>query len=254
MTLARSLRSAARDPRTGFFIDFDGTLSQIVSDPAAARPVRGARPALRALVAAGANVFVLSGRPPAFLARVLAVPGVTYAGLYGAEERAGRTTRTDPAVVDARPAVEAAVKRLRLELTGVHVEDKGFAVAVHARRSRDPAAALKRARPVMRALSKELGLGAVMPGRLVLEMGARGAPTKGTTLARICARERLKRVVVAGDDAGDLAMFEAAKASVPNAITIWVSNPEAPDPLAAAADHMVASQADLVSLLRAATL
>lgn len=246
----RFMRAAARDRRSGFFMDLDGTLAAIVRDPAAARPVRGAKAALRALVDAGARVFIISGRPTAFLVKTIGVSGITYAGLYGAEERSGRLTWLHPSVVDARPAVVAAAARLRRELPGLYVEDKGYAVAVHSRRAADPVAALRDARPVVRAVSKEFGLGSIAPGRMVLEIGARGAPTKGTTLARICERERLQRAVVAGDDAGDVAMFESARASVSRSLSIWVRNPEVPVSVGAAADATVASQVELVALLR----
>lgn len=250
VSLQRSLRAAARDRRAGFFLDFDGTLSEIVGDPAAARPVRGARGALRALSDAGARVVVLSGRPAAFLSRVIAVPGVTYAGLYGAQERVGRATWEDPAVAGIRPSVAAAIVIFRRELHGLHIEDKGHAVAVHARRARDPEAALRAAVPVVRAVAHDLGLSPIARGRLVLEVGARGAPTKGSTLARICVREKLRRAVAIGDDAGDLAMFQAARTSTPRAMAIWVSNPEAPRTLRAAADLTVGSPLELVALLR----
>lgn len=250
ISTTRVVRDALHGARAGLFVDFDGTLAPIVADPAAARPVRGARGVLRALVDAGVTVTVLSGRPVAFLARTLAVPGVTYAGLYGAEERRGRTRWTDPAVVAARPAIVAAVAILRKELSELHIEDKGFAVAAHARRARDPVAELQRARPVMRAVAYDLGLGPVTPGRLVLEIGASGAPTKGSSLARIVARERLRRVVVAGDDASDLAMFHAARETATTSLAIWVENAEVPTTLRTEADLTVGGPADLVAVLR----
>lgn len=246
----RFLRAAARDPRAAFFLDFDGTLADIVADPASARPVRGAGAALRALVGAGARVVVISGRPAGFLRAHIGVSGVTYAGLYGAEEHRGRTIWTDPVVADARPAVARAVAALRRAFPATSVEDKGLSVAVHTRRARDPQAALRAALPVVRAVARTEGLGAVRRGKLVLEICARGAPDKGSTLRRICARESIRTVIVAGDDHGDLAMMDAAAEVARTVFVIGVDSGEAPGGLRERAHLMVSSPAQLAALLR----
>lgn len=244
------LRAAARDSRAAFFLDFDGTLADIVADPALARPVRGARAALRALVGAGARVVVISGRRAAFLRAHIGVPGVLYAGLYGAEERVGRRRWTDPVVGPERPAVARAAAALRRSFPRASVEDKGLSVVVHTRRARDPQAALRAALPVVRAVARAEGLGAIRRGKLVLEISARGVPDKGSTFRRICARESIRTAVVIGDDQGDLAMMDAAAEIVRTAFVIGVDSAESPRRLRQRADLMVASPADLVELLR----
>lgn len=247
-----ALRAAARAADAAFFLDFDGTLADIVADPALARPVRGARTALRALVTAGARVVIISGRPAAFLRAQLGVPGVLYAGLYGAEEIERRRVWTDPTVAGARPAVVRALASLRRTFPRSSVEDKGFAVAVHTRRARDPEAALRDALPIVRAVARAEGLGAVRRGRLVLEICARGAPDKGSTLRRVCARESIRTAIVIGDDRGDLAMMDAATAVATRVLLIGVGSAESPRGLRERADLMVASPAELVTLLRSA--
>ena len=63
-----------------------GTLSAIVNDPVAARPLPGVPDLLARLAARFGLVAVVSGRPTAFLAEVLqSPPGVTLVGLYGLE-------------------------------------------------------------------------------------------------------------------------------------------------------------------------
>ncbi|PRC52740.1 trehalose-phosphatase, partial [Mycobacterium sp. ITM-2017-0098] len=64
--------------------DYDGTLSPIVSDPAAARLVDGAAEAL-ALVAKVCPVAILSGRDLADVRDRVGIPGVWYAGSHGFE-------------------------------------------------------------------------------------------------------------------------------------------------------------------------
>ncbi|MFZ1177692.1 MAG: trehalose-phosphatase, partial [Mycobacterium sp.] len=73
---------AARRPAV--FFDFDGTLSDIVNDPDAARPVAGATEALEKL-AAQCPVAVLSGRDLADVTTRVGVPGIWYAGSHGFE-------------------------------------------------------------------------------------------------------------------------------------------------------------------------
>ena len=66
------------------FLDYDGTLSPIVSDPAAARLVDGAAEALE-LVATVCPVAILSGRDLADIRSRVDIPGIWYAGSHGFE-------------------------------------------------------------------------------------------------------------------------------------------------------------------------
>src|SRR3989442_12353088 len=60
--------------------DFDGTLAEIVQDPAAARARPEALEALEQLVPLLADVIVLSSRPPAQVEHLVAVPAVPLLG------------------------------------------------------------------------------------------------------------------------------------------------------------------------------
>ncbi len=74
-------------------LDFDGTLSPIVADPAAARAHPGAVPALRRVAAAVGTLAVITGRPAASavdLGGFAAVPDLIVLGHYGLERWAGR--------------------------------------------------------------------------------------------------------------------------------------------------------------------
>ena len=66
------------------FLDYDGTLSPIVSDPDAATLVDGAAEALE-LVAAACPVAILSGRDLADIRTRVGIPGIWYAGSHGFE-------------------------------------------------------------------------------------------------------------------------------------------------------------------------
>jgi trehalose-phosphatase len=69
-------------------LDYDGTLSEIVSDPGAARPLPGVREALFALAAHPdrMRVAIISGRSIEALRGLLGVvDGVALAGVHGLE-------------------------------------------------------------------------------------------------------------------------------------------------------------------------
>src|SRR5438552_4049637 len=106
--------------------DFDGTLAEIVQDPAAA----GARPealdALQELVPLLADVIVLSSRPPAQLERLVPVSGVRLIGDSGlAIPRTAQKEALDRFNADAR--------RLLEPIAGSWLEGKPASIAIHFR-------------------------------------------------------------------------------------------------------------------------
>lgn len=122
--------------KVAVLLDFDGTLADIVADPSNAKLVDGAATALRRL-AAQCPVAVVSGRDLADVRDRVGVAGIWYAGSHGFDLMAPDGTRH---VHDAAPGAEetltAAADELRCRLrgvTGVLVEHKRFAVAVHHR-------------------------------------------------------------------------------------------------------------------------
>jgi trehalose 6-phosphate phosphatase len=124
----------ARHPAV--FYDFDGTLSEIVNDPDAARPVAGASEALVRL-AAQCPVAVLSGRDLADVSERVGLPGIWYAGSHGFELTApDGTHHQNEAAAAAIPVLEQAAAELRGQIgsiPGVAVEHKRFGVAAHYR-------------------------------------------------------------------------------------------------------------------------
>jgi trehalose 6-phosphate phosphatase len=124
----------ARQPAV--FFDFDGTLSDIVDDPDAARPAAGASEALEKL-AAHCPVAVLSGRDLADVSERVGLPGIWYAGSHGFELTAPDWTHhQNDAAAATIPVLEQAAAALRDQLgsiPGVVVEHKRFGVAVHYR-------------------------------------------------------------------------------------------------------------------------
>jgi trehalose-phosphatase len=194
------------------FLDYDGTLSPIVSDPGAARLVDGAADALK-LVAEVCPVVVLSGRDLDDIRSRIDIPGVWYAGSHGFEltEPDGTYHENEEAAVVV-PILERAAAELseRLaQIPGVRVEHKRFAVAVHYRE-----VAQKHVGEIV-STTQKLGQRAglrVTGGRMLVELRPDLDWDKGTTLAWI--RDRIDPSgsllpIYIGDDLTDEDAFEA---------------------------------------------
>ncbi|HEU4360137.1 MAG TPA: trehalose-phosphatase [Mycobacterium sp.] len=122
--------------RPAVFFDFDGTLSEIVNDPDAARLVAGAAEALQAL-ATCCPVAVVSGRGLTDVQQRIGLSDIWYAGSHGFELAGPDGSRhQNDATAAAVPVLAEAAASLRAQLDpvpGVLVEHKRFAVAVHYR-------------------------------------------------------------------------------------------------------------------------
>ena len=107
---ARAL--VARAQEVAVCLDFDGTLSPVVDDPQAARPLEGIVELLQPLARRFAAVAIISGRPAPYLAEHLGASGVRYLGLYGLQEVHQGQVSVDPRLEAARPTVAAATAAL----------------------------------------------------------------------------------------------------------------------------------------------
>jgi len=200
-------------------LDFDGTLAPIVADPDAARAHPGAVPALSRLAPRLRAVTVITGRPAELAVRYSGLAGaegldhVTVLGAYGAERwdaatGAVRAAAPPPGVAAVRDELPALLAESAAP-PGTWTEDKGRAVAVHTRRTEDPAAAFALLSGPLHALAERHGL-VVEPGRMVLELRPPGVD-KGAALTEHVRELDAGAVLYAGDDLGDLAAFEAVE-------------------------------------------
>ena len=150
---------AARSPIL-LCLDYDGTISDLVSRPAMARPVEGVVGAIKAMAPRRDRIAIaiVSGRPVAELRRMTGLGRqVMYAGVHGLEiagrsDDAGRHYSEHDAKADIRVAESVALSATELERVrawfarnvpdgaGFEVEDKQLAIALHYRNA-EPAAA-----------------------------------------------------------------------------------------------------------------
>lgn len=246
--LAELLDPLRRDPSTtAVLCDFDGTLSSIVLDPGAARPVAGAVEALTALAARYRVVAVISGRPVSFLREVLP-EAVELVGLYGLEWLRDGEPVDHPDAVPWRPVVERATVAAVDELPGdVLVEPKGLSVTLHYRTAPHRAEEIERWAAARAAID---GL-VVHPAKMSVELHPPLAVDKGTTVRALAAG--MRAVGFVGDDVGDLpayaALADLRQAGVATA-SIAVRSADAPAEVLEAADVVVDGPAGAVEVLR----
>jgi trehalose 6-phosphate phosphatase len=249
-----ALAALRADPETaGLFLDFDGTLAEIVPDPKLARPVEGAVEVLSELASRFALVAVVSGRRAVGLAERLGrLTGVRCYGLYGLEDLDGpldpEATRALVTMERLRPELE----RVASSVPGTRVEPKGFHASIHYRASPEPEAARE---ALLRSLGPAIaGTGMrLLEGKRVVEVAPERGPSKGDVVRRVVAEGRLRGVLYAGDDLPDLEAFAAVeelRGSGIVGISIAVRSANAPETVLTAADLVVDGPGALVDLLR----
>lgn len=230
-------------------VDFDGTLSPIVEDPASARPLDGVPDALERLAAHYGEVAVISGRPLEFLEAWFPAPSqVSLFGLYGLEARRHGTREDHPSSGVWRETIaDVAARAQRSGPAGMDVEPKGLSLTLHYRRSPELAGAVE-------AWAEEAagptGL-RVRPAKMSVELHPPIDEDKGTVLARLAA-DVGGAVLFAGDDVGDLPAFDELDrlaAAGRDVVRVAVDGIEAPVALTGRADLLVAGPEEMAALL-----
>ncbi|HEY2429548.1 MAG TPA: trehalose-phosphatase [Acidimicrobiales bacterium] len=233
--------------RAAVLLDFDGTLSAIVTDPELARPLDGAREVLTALVARYRLVAVISGRPAAFLAAQLPVPGLERWGSYGLERVLDGAVELAEEARPWVPVVASAVARARASApAGVGVEDKGVSLTLHFRTAPE-------AEGWVRAFAEQeaAATGLVVEGaRMSVELRPPLPVDKGSVVGRLVLDAVVSAACFVGDDRGDVAAFRALD-GLPAALRVAVGSDESPPELLAAADVVVEGPAGVLELLSA---
>jgi trehalose-phosphatase len=126
--------AGAGDRELAIFLDYDGTLTPIVSRPNEAVLSDSARAILRTL-ATKMPVAILSGRELEDVRERVAVDGIIYAGSHGFDIAGPGGLRRQEAR-EFLPALDVAEKELREKLHGIAgalIERKCFSIAAHYR-------------------------------------------------------------------------------------------------------------------------
>jgi alpha,alpha-trehalase len=125
---------AGRGGQLAVFLDYDGTLTRIVSHPEDASLSDSMRETLRELVAR-APVAILSGRDLGDVRKRVEIDDIVYAGSHGFDIAGPRGLRRELGA-EFLPELDLAEKELREGLDGIpgaRVERKRFSIAAHYR-------------------------------------------------------------------------------------------------------------------------
>ena len=219
--------------------DFDGTLSDVVPDPAQAVARPDSLHALRRLVQVLADVIVLSSRKPSELEALVPISGVRLLGDSGlALPRHAQKQALDQFNHD--------VSRLLERTPGARLEAKPASSAVHFRN-------VDISGEEMIALLKPLldgGRLAAALGRKVVEVHAPKAG-KGSALAALLPAVDPAAVVCLGDDENDRSMFEYIGSLDYPHLSVGVDSPEAPKDLFHLCDVVVQGPEEAAVFLQA---
>ncbi len=197
--------------RVTVFLDFDGTLVNIVPRPDQVRLKPKARNILRRLARhPRVTLVVVSGRRRAELLHYIGVPGIRYFGLYG----------WDRSAKSALPAaVRQALRRARTELTrhlraypDIWIESKGSTFSVHLLDA--PAALQPRVRRELLVLLKPFRRTLrVLENIRDVEVLPCSMPGKGMAVRQFLAQPAFRRSfpIYFGDDLSDESGFVAVR-------------------------------------------
>jgi trehalose 6-phosphate phosphatase len=235
----------ARIERLWLFLDYDGTLADFAPTPDQVTP----DPELVGLLARLAQhprlfVAVVSGRRLSHVQILVPVPGILLAGTYGIELQMPNGKRVDRVRFETiRPTLDALKPRwegLIAGLDGFYLEDKDWALALHARFAGDDES--ERVLATARRMASSAIEGSpggrfrLLGGHRFLEIGPRLAH-KGRTIGLLLDRYPIPDAVplYLGDDDKDEEAFSVVKAR--GGITILV----AAEPRATGADYRLES-------------
>ena len=225
-------RLAEAPDRAAIVLDVDGTLAPIVRRPDAAAVPDEARRELERLVARYALVACVSGRTGEDARRLVGVDGVRYVGSHGLE---------------LAPEADRWRDELQQFAASVDwpVEDKGLTVSFHYREAENEDEALE----YLERVADRARAAGLVPrfGRKVLEIRPPVEADKGTAVAQLLREARLDRAFTR--------RRHDRHRCLPRARWTRARNPgrrlsdEAPSELVSAADIVVDSPADLLTLL-----
>jgi len=208
-----------RAERLWLFLDYDGTLADFAPTPDHVVPQVEVVTLLDDLVRHPlVRVAVVSGRRLDYVEKLAPIPGALLAGTYGVELRLPDGERVERlAHEDVRPTLESVKPRwaaLIARQDGFFLEDKGWALALHARfaGAREAEKALSAARRIADQIAPP-GMFRILDGDRFLEIAPRRAH-KGQTVEYLLNRYPWpgSLPVYLGDDDKDEEAFGVIKA------------------------------------------
>jgi trehalose-phosphatase len=215
-----------KSPKVYLFLDYDGTLTPIVSKPKKARISARVRTLIKELNSyPWIRIAIVSGRSLQDIKKMAGVKGIIYAGNHGLEIQDGKGKIKKTVPVTSYPLLKSVKSSLRHSLKGINgviIEDKGPTMSVH----------FRMASPGMRKTVKRVFRKTISPylssknlkvtyGKMVLEVRPAVEWDKGNAVLALLGKTRALPVYI-GDDITDNDAFRALKGK---GICIFVGRP-----------------------------
>jgi trehalose-phosphatase len=214
LSLVDEIIAGASGKRPAVFLDYDGTLTPIVSHPEDAWLPESVRQTLRSL-AARVPVAILSGRDLDDVRGRMLVDGIVYAGSHGFDiaGAGGLRRQLGAAYLPVLDVAEAELREALDEIPGAQLERKHFSVAAHYRNvNANDASIVAQAVEAVAARHRELRR---IDGKKVYEFLPRIEWDKGKAVMWLLKalgleRENVRPIFI-GDDKTDEDAFRALK-------------------------------------------
>ena len=244
-----TLQTRIRQARNLFlFLDYDGTLTPIVSRPERALcPVKVKRMLETLRDLPGVHLAVVSGRSLEDVRRKVGVAGITYVGNHGLEieKPGGRPGKRAPSLrtPELREITRNVQKALK-DLPGILFEEKGPILSVHYRN-----VPRKGSAQIFRVIEEELqsrkGRWKTTSGKMVLEIRPSLDFDKGTAVKEILRGFPSKGLLplYLGDDQTDEDAFQVLKG---RGISVFIGQSRVPS----GADFFLRNPAEVQEFLR----
>ncbi|MFA7255819.1 MAG: trehalose-phosphatase [Candidatus Omnitrophota bacterium] len=205
-------------------LDYDGTLTPIVSRPSQAKLASGVRATLGVLSEMpGIRAAILSGRSLNDVERLVGIDSLDYVGNHGLERKIRSVVSLDPYAVKFREFISQLTEDLKRSLKnipGILVEDKTYSLSVHYRNVASKN--IPKARRIFNKAWDDFSAKIffrIKPGKKVWEVRpAYGCSDKGCAVGLLSgsvpkAQGKNSAIVYLGDDVTDEDAFKTLKRS-----------------------------------------
>ena len=198
-----------------FFLDYDGTLTELKNKPSLAKLDKDVRVILKTLAGLSrVKVFIISGRSLADVKKLVKIPTLNYIGNHGIELKGPRLNYINPPANSARPIIKKALSLLKknVKYKGVIIEDKTYTLSVHYRLAATSKQSIIR-KDILKNIKNFVfgGKIRVSEGKKVIEIRPNVKWDKGRIINWVLQKTKLASIltVCIGDDKTDEDAFRA---------------------------------------------
>ena len=210
-TLTKAQLKKMIQGKIGLFLDFDGTLSEIVDVPDEAKLYENNGDILKEL-SSFFPITILSGRSVESLLERIEIPTLGYVGNHGMEilidDEVIFPSLAEPFLQNVGKAFEDLESSI--QENKIFLENKKITISVHYRNVSDPERTKTELTPLIEKIASAHGL-EMFAGRMIFELRPPVKIDKGTAFKELVRKQTLNAAIMIGDDVTDTHAFIAAR-------------------------------------------